>query len=117
MILSEDEPKPKARQRREEGGGGQGVVGERVDLAHEAGGGGEEGLDGGLGEQGTIEAGEAETMFEVEASGVAVETRQGVADRDALGEGFEVEVLWESRLLLVRNDREAACYELPLAGG
>ena len=72
------------------GGGGQGVVGESVDAAHDALGGVEESLVGGGGEQGPVEPGELEAVLEVEAGGVAVEAAQGEADGDALGEGFEV---------------------------
>jgi hypothetical protein len=73
-----------------QGGSGQSVVGEGVDVAHEAAGGREEGLEGGVGEEGAIDAGEAEAVLEVEAGGVTVEAREGVADGDALGERLEV---------------------------
>jgi hypothetical protein len=65
-------------------------VGERVDSSHDALGGTEEGLDGGFGEQRPVEAGELESVFEVEAGGVAVEATQGEVDGDSLGEGLEV---------------------------
>jgi hypothetical protein len=73
-----------------EGGGGQSVVGEGIDVTHEAAGGGEEGLEGGIGEEGAIDAGEAEAVLEVETGGVTVEAWEGVADGDALGERLEV---------------------------
>ena len=73
-----------------DGSGSQGVVGEGVDVAHQAAGSGEEGLDGRVGEQGSIDAGEAKAVLEIEAGGIPVEAGQGVADADALGEGLEV---------------------------
>jgi len=57
-----------------EGSSGQGVVGERVDLAHQAAGAREERLEGRLGEEGTIDAGQTEAVLEVEVGGVAIET-------------------------------------------
>lgn len=71
------------------GGSGQGVVSEGIDSAHDTLGGIEEGLVGGGGEEGSVEAGDLESVFEVEAGGVAIEAAQGEADGDALGEGLE----------------------------
>ena len=59
-------------------------------MAHEAAGGREEGLDGRLGEEGPVQAGEAKAVLEIEAGVVAVQPRQGVADRNSLGEGLEM---------------------------
>ena len=73
-----------------EGSGCQSVVGKGVDVAHQAARGGEDGLESGLGEQGTIGTGQAEAVLEVEAGGVAVEAGQGISDADALGEGLEM---------------------------
>src|SRR5207244_1580066 len=72
------------------GGDGQSVVGEGVDSAHDSLGSVEEGLDGGFGEQRSVDTGELESVLEVEAGGVAVEAAQGEADGDSLGEGLEV---------------------------
>ena len=64
----------------ERGGSSEGVVRNRVDVPHQPARGREEGLEGRLGEQGSIEAGETEPVLDVEARGVAVQARQGVAD-------------------------------------
>lgn len=71
-------------------GGSQSVMGEGVEVAHQAAGGREEGLDGGLGEERAVQTGETKAVLEIEAGVVAVEPRQGVADGDSLGEGLEM---------------------------
>ena len=71
-----------------EGGGVEGVVREEVDLAGEAAGGLEEGLEGGGLEEGDLGAGEAEAVGEVGGDLVAGQGGQVVADDDALGEGL-----------------------------
>src|SRR5689334_4964475 len=65
-------------------------MGECVESTHDALGGVEEGFKGGLGEEGPIEAGDAQSVLEIEAGGVAIEATQVEADGDSLGEGFEV---------------------------
>ena len=57
------------------GGGGQSVVGEGVDSAHDSLGGLEEGLVGGGGEEGPFEAGDLEAVLEVAAGGVSSKPR------------------------------------------
>lgn len=63
-------------------------MGEGVDSAHDSLGSVEEGLDGGFGEQRSIETGEPESVLEVEVCGVAVESSQRETDGNSLSEGL-----------------------------
>jgi hypothetical protein len=72
------------------GRGGQGVVGEGIDSAHDSLGGLEEGFVGWGVEEGAFESCDLEAVFEVEAGGVSVEAAQGKADGDALSESFQM---------------------------
>ena len=71
-----------------EGGGGQGVVGDAVDLSRHAVGGLEQDLERGRSEQGELGAGQAQAVLEVAGQLVAGEPREVVAHDDALVEKF-----------------------------
>ena len=71
-----------------EGGGGQRVVGDAVDLARQAARALEQGFDGGVLEQGEFAAGKAEAVLDIGVDLVATEPGEMVADDEALAEGF-----------------------------
>ena len=65
-------------------GGGQRVMSDAVDLARQAAGALEQGLDGGRLEQGEFAPGEAQAVAEVEVDLVALEAGEVVPDDEAL---------------------------------
>ena len=71
-----------------EGGGGEGVVGDAVDLAGQAPCALEQGLDGGSLEQGQFASREAEAVLEIGVDLLSIEAGEMVSDDDALAEGL-----------------------------
>ena len=67
-----------------EGGGGEGVVGDAVDLPRQAPGALEQGLDGGRLEQGQLAPGEAEAVLEIGVDLIPIEAGEMVSDDEGL---------------------------------
>ena len=87
-----------------EGGGGEGVVGDAVDLAGQAPCALEQGLDGGNLEQGQFASREAEAVLEIGVDLLSIEAGEMVSDDDALAEGL-VTAIDSRRLSSVRPTR------------